>query len=378
MLDDRRCVIIGLSVRALAQSAVKAGIGVFSIDCFADLDTDAISIQSRTIAWDGIGLDSRSLVEAIERCDPDNGCLPIIYGGGLEHTPDILDRISQNRRLLGNPADTVMRICNPQTFFAALTRLGIPHPATEFSPPIDRKFWLLKMTGGSGGTHIENYVDQVPAAGHYFQQRVPGKTITATVLASECESKIVGFSEQWFSDADKDRPFTYGGAVSIDSRQAISKQTLNSIQQHIGTVITYFRLRGLLSFDMVIDGHRWQLLEVNPRPGFTFELHEGNDSFIAAHWNAFDAKHTQLRSISLDGIFRAHCIVYALDHIRIPAHWKWPNWVTDRNRHDVSVSKYEPLCTVNAQCSSAEAARRKVMERYREMIEIASDWVEKH
>ncbi len=373
MSDDRLCVIIGLSVRPLAMSAAKAGIGVYAIDCFADLDVDASSIKSEITVWDELGLDSESLLSAIEKSDPEVR-LPVIYGGGLEHTPSVLEQISQHRCLLGNSAETVRKICDPKIFSTALTTLGVPHPATQSSPPVDDKSWLIKAAGGSGGTHIEHYSDQKLADGHYFQQRVQGKTISATVLAGEYGNQIVGFSEQWCSEVDEDRPFTYGGAVSIDS-QKISNHTLISIKQHINDVISYFRLRGLLSFDMIIDDDSWFLLEVNPRPGFTFELHEGSGSLIGAHWNVFDTIHTEVQSISLDGIFRAHCVVYALDNIRVPTDWKWPEWVSDRNRPDVSVSKCEPLCTVNAESSSSESARKMVIGRYQEMMEITSDWV---
>ena len=374
MSDDRLCIIVGLSVRSLAVSAAKAGIGVYAIDCFADLDVDANSIRSKIADWDEIGIDSESLLKAIEKCDPQTQ-LPVIFGGGLEHTPSVLDQISQHRRLLGNSAETIRKVCEPKIFFAALTKLGVPHPATQFSTPVDDKTWLIKTIGGSGGTHIERYSNQKTTSGNYFQCCLQGKTITATVLASEHDNQIVGFSEQWCSEVDEDRPFTYGGAVSIDCQQ-ISKSLLISIKQHINDVISYFRLRGLLSFDMIIDGDSWYLLEVNPRPGFTFELHEGDDSFIGAHWDVFDAKHSELRSISLDGIFRAHYIVYASDNIRVPIDWEWPHWVTDQNRAEVSISKFEPLCTVNAENSTSESAKQMVLERHRAMTDITNDWIE--
>lgn len=374
MSHDRLCIIVGLSVRPLAVSAVKAGIGVYAIDCFADLDVDANSIKSEIAVWDGIGLDSKSLLKAIEKCDPEVR-LPVIYGGGLEHTPSILDQIAQYRRLLGNSAEAVRNVCEPRIFFSALTALGVPHPDTQFSPPLDDMPWLIKAVGGSGGTHIERYSNQKLSDGCYFQRCVQGKTISATVLASEHDSQIVGFSEQWCSETDEDRPFTYGGAVSITSQQ-ISRRILVSIKQHIEDVITYFSLRGLLSFDMIIGGDCWYLLEVNPRPGFTFELHEGSDSFIGAHWDIFDERHIEVKSISIERKFRAHNVVYAFDNIRIPADWKWPEWVTDQNRPDTRISRCQPLCTVNAVSSSSESARKMVTERHRLMIDMISDWVE--
>ena len=94
-LSDRRaCLIISLTARALAASAKKADIDAYSIDLFQDLDTIHYSHKSATADFGTIGFESRSLFNAIEKLDPRQE-LPVIYGGGLEHDPNLIRRISK-------------------------------------------------------------------------------------------------------------------------------------------------------------------------------------------------------------------------------------------------------------------------------------------
>ena len=372
MLDDRRCIFVSLSTRSLAASAAKAGIEVHAIDCFSDLDTETHAIQTEIVDLDKIGLDSDSVIEAIERSDPDRQ-LPVIYSGGLEHSPNLLGRIARHRRLLGNSAESVQKVCNPKIFFSELATLGVPHPQTQLSRPCCNESWLMKTTGGSGGLHIEKLSDTSSEEDIYFQRLVGGKTVTATVIAGEQDVQTVGFTEQWCSDDIETKPFTYGGAVSIDSSQ-LSQGMRRDITRAVDAVTKRFDLKGLMSFDMIVEGDEWYLLEVNPRPSATFELHEGDESFIRAHWDVFDGKQPNLHSVTLDGVFRAHCIVYAVIELRIPADWTWPDWVSDQSKPNLNFSPGDPVCTVNAESFSSESAKKIVFERHREIFRVMQSW----
>ena len=77
-------------------------------------------------------------------------------------------------------------------------------------------------------------------------------------------------------------PFTYGGAVSI-SREELPDHISCSMERAAQEIVSSFGLRGLASLDMIVNDNGWVLLEVNPRPSATFELHEGEESFLAAH-----------------------------------------------------------------------------------------------
>ena len=61
--------------------------------------------------------------------------LGLVYGAGFEDRPELLTLIAKDWPLLGNDAATVARLKAPESFFAELDRLGIPHPATSSERP---------------------------------------------------------------------------------------------------------------------------------------------------------------------------------------------------------------------------------------------------
>ena len=257
-LSDRRaCLIISLTARALAASAKKADIDAYSIDLFQDLDTIRYSRKSTAIDLGTIGFESRSLFNAIEKLDPRQE-LPVIYGGGLEHDPNLIRRISKNRRLVCNPADVIEQIFLPKQFFACLSKLGIPHPETRFEAPGSDGIWLKKYPGSSGGIHVDYMLPQhmVDSSGFYFQKYCPGRIVTATVYAHNSSAEIVGFSEQWCDESSVTPPFTYGGAVSI-AREELPDHISCSMERTAQEIVSSFGLRGLASLDMIVINNGW-------------------------------------------------------------------------------------------------------------------------
>ncbi len=374
MSNEKRCLIIGVSVRQLVASAKKGGIDTCAIDLYSDLDTRSIAVRTEKVIYDGVGLDPDSLLTALDRCDPEREW-PVIYGSGVEHIPDVLNRIAGHRRLIGNPAKVVEWVCEPKRFFELLDDLDIPYPETRFEQPENAESWLVKSIGASGGMHIVKLVGRCPAGRIYYQRYRQGRIISATVLACEREVQIAGYSEQWCSTNWPARPYSYGGAVSID-RHELPKRTRIKIEDAIAQLVTRVGLQGLMSFDMILDGEDWWLLEVNPRPSATFDLHEAEESYITAHWQAFDGKKPGLRSKTADQYYRAHHIVYASDYgMKVPSDWEWPDWVGDRPPPGRTIYIHEPVCTVFASAGSSAAARQQAAERDRAMTKVMKDWL---
>ena len=96
----------------------------------------------------------------------------------------------------------------------------------------------------------------------------------------------MGFSEQWCAESHSDGEFIYGGAVALSSN-SLESNVRNSIENAAALLASHYQFRGLVSLDTIVQNNEWWLLEVNPRPGATFELHEGAESFLAAHCLAF-------------------------------------------------------------------------------------------
>ena len=386
MSNSRRCFFVGITVRILSESAAKSGIGVYAIDCFNDLDTDAIAIRSELVDIGNFDLDSDSVLKAIEKCDPERE-LPVIYASGVEQAPSLLDDIAQHRRLLGNSTAVVRNVKDPKVFFDRLRALGVPHPETRLAEPPRDERWLVKQVGSSGGVNTEFFkstsadtekskAESTAESGEektFIQRYIDGDAISATVIGDGQNGAVVGYSRQWCSRDVPSEPFLYGGAVSLDSDH-LSESFKLSVAESINAVTSSFNLRGLMSFDMIVDGDDWYLLEVNPRPSATFELHEGSDSFIVAHWDVFENQRCKVTSVTRDGVFRSHCIVYTKKDIQVPTDWEWPDWVSDRGRPNDKFEKGDPFCTVNAEAASSDLALEKVQERHRMIHETIENW----
>ena len=153
-------LIAAISGRAIAQSARRAGFVPLVADFFADVDTQQTAHACRKLDGDiARGMQWESLsraLEALAAASP-SPLLGFVYGSGFEDRPELLTRIAKSWRLLGNDAATVERLKDPESFFAALDRLGIAHPLTvsETCQQEARSgAWLVKRKGGAGGSHI--------------------------------------------------------------------------------------------------------------------------------------------------------------------------------------------------------------------------------
>ncbi|MEJ2432582.1 MAG: ATP-grasp domain-containing protein, partial [Pseudolabrys sp.] len=81
---------------------------------------------------------------------------------------------------------------------------------------------------------------------------------------------VLGFSAQWAAPLPG-RPFRYGGAV----RPApLANGVLRAMTAAIERLNAAVPLTGLASADFLVDGDAFHLLEVNPRPGASFDLFE--------------------------------------------------------------------------------------------------------
>lgn len=364
-MKQDKCLLVGLTVRPLAESAAKGGIEVYTVDLFADQDTVQAANQSKIAKFNGVGFEESSLIEAVNSIDPE--CkLSVVYGGGFECNPELLKSITMNRDLFGVEPEKLSRICSPLFFFNELELLGIPFPETQLIPPKEAEGWIVKMAGGSGGTHIKRLRDDSDhtTAQAYYQRYQSGRSISATICSSKSDCTVIGYSEQWCANNLFVGEFAYGGAVSIspDEIHAIVK---NEIKQAAKSLSMHFGLKGLLTLDVVIDGDQWYLLEVNPRPGATFELHEGKTSYLQMHVNACRNSAYEVASQTSFGVFKAHSIVYARKQLRIPEKHVFENWVKDRPHVGAAFEPGEPVCTIYANRSSSVEAKRVVTERHK-------------
>lgn len=267
---DDRILILGASTRAAAQSAVRAGLRPICADLFADQDLREIA-EVLPIT----GRYPQALPE-VARLAPD---CPWMFTGALENHPEILERISAERPLWGNPADVVRRVRDPIRVSDALSRSGLPTASirTADDPPDPDGNWLLKPLRGAAGRGIVVWDRQARIARtlgepHYFQERLRGSSISAVYVAFPDRTMLAGISRQLTGDGVRGAaPFRYAGSLGpVASNDAVSRQ----IEQTGRIVADRFGLRGLFGCDFVEDGKQARLTEVNPRYTASVEIHE--------------------------------------------------------------------------------------------------------
>ena len=212
-------------------------------------------------------------------------------------------------------------------------------------------------------------IDSECHADNYYQEFKSGQIVTATVLCTDKHTQIVGYSEQWCAEPHADGEFIYGGAVALSSSSLKSK-IRNSIENAAALLAKHYQFRGLISLDTIVQNNYWWLLEVNPRPGATFELHEGSESFLDAHCLAFCDQSPILKSVTKMGEFTAHSVIYASNAFTLPSDWRWPVWVQDRAASGESFEPGDPVCTAYATAESPEIARQIVEDRHHHIVEM--------
>ncbi len=348
--------MVGLSVRALAQSARSAGYAPLAADIFHDLDTRDAAEESVRIECDlGRGLQWPALSDALEALSTRRAPIGIVCGSGFEDRTDLLDRLAGRWTLLGNSGATVASVGDPAKLAELCARCGIPHPSWSATPRGEG--WLSKMVGGAGGSHV---AADAPAAGRYWQQRVEGEPVSALVLADGTAAIVLGLSTQW-PDLTPTAPFRYGGAV----RPAhVTPATAAALSESAQRVAEAAGLVGLNSVDFLVGAEGWHLIEINPRPGATLDIFRPAEaSLFALH---VEACHGRLpgKAPEVTGAAAAR-IVYASRDVASVPEFAWPEWSADRQPPGAGLRAGAPLCTVLAEAATAAEARDLIEARGR-------------
>ncbi|MFN0056270.1 MAG: ATP-grasp domain-containing protein [Planctomycetales bacterium] len=261
-------LVVGASVRAAAQSALRAGFTPLCADSFADSDLRS-SAQVLSVEHFPEGL------PAALRQVPK---MPWIYTGGLENRPKLLARLALDRPLLGNGAAAVRQVRNPRRIEQALRAADLPALAVRSArepPPADGN-WMLKPRRGSAGRGIALWNELARhhptlKEQHYFQQRVDGDEYSALFLADPSGVILTGISRQLIGLPWGNTPFAWCGNIAPVQVSSAVEQRIRSIGSALGGA---FALRGLFGCDFLLaDDIPW-ITELNPRYTGSVELFE--------------------------------------------------------------------------------------------------------
>lgn len=291
-------VLLGGSVRSLAESAHRAGFAVHAADLFCDLDTlacarQAVSVAAIDVAGDRYPWSLRAAAAAFPR--EAAWC----YSGALENHPAVIAAIAAERPLAGTSVDVVRRLRDRRRLAAAARAAGLHVPRTLASPagvPQDGSF-LVKPRRGAAGRGVRRWAPAAQGAWAaatageplLWQRFIAGLPISATYIIGPRGSQLLGAALQlvgcaWCHAED----FTWCGGTA--ARRGIAEDPcrlfLAPLERLGDELAARFQPRGAVGVDLVAaDDGRLFVLEVNPRPTASMELHErlGAGSIAALH-----------------------------------------------------------------------------------------------
>jgi predicted ATP-grasp superfamily ATP-dependent carboligase len=361
-------LIVALSARSLALAAERAGYRAAVIDLFGDVDTRRLAERSVTVPGDlGQGFEAEALIEAARKLAPAKDEFSgLVYGSGLESRPELLERLARGRQLWGNRPAVLRAIKDPVIFFGLLDRQGLPHPEVRTKPPAEMAGWLVKGIGGAGGGHVRPLAGASRAADQYYQRRVPGRPVSCLFLADGRNAFLLGWSEQWPSP-DPDHPFRFGGAVQPAGVPPALARTLTAA---LPRLVKETGLVGLNSLDLMLDdAGGFHLLEINPRPGASLDVFDGEGPQALFGRHVAACKGRLLSGWRPPKRASAMSVVYADRLLRVPRNITYPPWLADRPAPGARIELGAPVCTVMAAAADAEAARHLVLARGRRVLD---------
>jgi predicted ATP-grasp superfamily ATP-dependent carboligase len=352
--EPRGVLVAALSGRALAAAARRAGERVAVLDLFADDDTQHLARRCRKLPPAGAGFERSALLAAIEA--EAGAARGLVYGAGFEHDPALLAEAARRTPLLGNAPETVAAVKDPCRLARLLARLGLPHPEIRRTPPEHQDgSWLRKTVGGAGGGHIA--VARSVTPGCYFQRRARGRPLSALFAADGTRARVLGLSEQWVAAA-AGTPFRYGGCAGPAPASAALVAAITAACDALAAAA---RLVGLNSLDLMVEDERFHVIEVNPRPGATLDIFDGELPLWRIHLDAVAGRLPSTAPMSAS--IRGSALVYAPQPLAIPQDMTWPRWASDRGPPGSHVPRDGPLCTVHAAAESVTAARALLARR---------------
>lgn len=249
--------VVGASARAAVHSLARAGLSAWAVDQFNDRDLARVA----PCALCPEGGYPHALPELAARFPPG----PVLYTGGLENHPQVVEELARTRELWGNPPEVLARVRDPFALAALLSRTGFRVarlvPPGEPCPAEER--WLRKPVRSGGGLGISFARPGEPASpDHVFQEFVDGAPMSALFV----NDALFGVTEQLIGE-----PWLHAGAFAYCGN--LGPVPVPREVPHLN-VLCETGLRGVWGADFVLCDGAPVVLEVNPRYTAALEVLE--------------------------------------------------------------------------------------------------------
>ena len=363
-----RILILGLSTRAIAESAVRGGYDVLTLDYFGDRDQREL-VENYSLMRDfHLGFSSQALLEASRHLDFE----AVVYNSNLENHPDVVEELAQGHVLLGNTPQTLREVRHWPTLRSFCGEAGVPFPATLFAGEglPEGGCWLRKPVRSGGGHGISFWRGEPLDENHLLQEYIEGIHASAAFVADGRDCVLLGVTEQLIGREELGaRGFAWCGNILP---LALPLSLLDAVEDVAAKLTRRFCLRGVNGFDFVLARREGRLIpylvEVNPRYTASMELMEWvyGLNIFDLHVCSFEGElptFSLRESIHQPG-FYGKGIVYAREDALMPETAGW----RQKGRRDIPFSgerigARHPICTVLAQGESRDECWRCLLAK---------------
>jgi predicted ATP-grasp superfamily ATP-dependent carboligase len=341
-----RILIAGLTTRALAESAARAGTAILTVDYFGDLDQERLC-ETHSLRALGRGYSAAAILETARELDYD----AVVYCGGLENHPGVVAELGRDRVLLGNPPAVLRRVREPGDVLPLLARHGFQVPETRraVDPLPASGRWLRKPARGGGGQGVRRWDGRPPTGTQILQEHAEGVSASASFVADGRRSVLLA----WTAQLHAPRGFRYAGNVMPLDGPPAAREEVRAIADRL---TREYGLRGLNGIDFVLRGDRPVVLEVNPRYCASMELVERATGASVFRLHVAGCQGQLPGPIAEPAGVWGKAIVYAHRAVATPDTTAWlAEGVRDVPHPGEVIRAGHPICTVMASAPTRAA-----------------------
>jgi predicted ATP-grasp superfamily ATP-dependent carboligase len=306
-----RVLVAGVSTRAIADSAARAGWSVVALDAFADLDQHP-SVDARSVG-------EPFSPDRAARAAQEIACDVVAYGANFENDPAAIAVLARGRTLWGNPPDVIRRVRDPRLLSKALRSRGLAAPEVcnepgtnepgtneprtneprtneprtneprtneprtneprtknpeRRTPNAEPRSWLLKPYASGGGHGVREWHESMRLpSGAYLQEFVDGAPGSIVFVSASGRAIPIGLTRQLVGDESFGvSGYRYCGNILTAAGE--DDHLLDAARAVADVVCGEFELVGVNGIDLIVANNTPYAIEVNPRWCASMELVE--------------------------------------------------------------------------------------------------------
>lgn len=352
-------LVLGLSTRAIAESALRSGNKIFTLDYFGDQDQKSL-VENYSLTRDfQLPFSAKNLLAASQTLDFDS----VVYTSNLENHPEVVEMLSRRALVLGNSSRVLSRVRDWKILRDVCQNHCIPHPITllpgEENQATSGYQWLCKPAHGGGGTGIYPWTGESIKDFHVLQEKKEGVPASAAFVANGQKGRVIGLTRQLIGqDEFGAGGFSWcGNVLPLLLRPDEHLALLEALEKVVNCLVQEFNLKGVAGIDFILfrgsDNKLIPfLIEINPRYTGAMELIEQayGLNIYSLHLNGMNGSLPEFcLSDYLSDTFHGKGIVFAPESVRIRNTEGW----TEQGRCDIpfpgdGIERGKPVCSILA------------------------------